>query len=151
MDSFFRLYTLKRVRCKIPEREMHYEKYSSISAEGQLEFYCSPLRGTLTQNMLTTPITGRSHSDIYTKFSISSFKLSFLLVTHALHFSFFWMHSRCSRCSSLICVHCDQNGGNNVTSIYKLTQGNRSAIGTVIGKATQLLWRQYDRRLYIHP
>lgn len=48
--------------------------------------YCRPFQAVLTQNLPSKPITGRSQSDIHKKFSILSFKWSFPLVTHALHF-----------------------------------------------------------------
>lgn len=47
---------------------------------------CFPLQAMLTQNLPSKPITGCSQSDIHKKFSILSFKWSFPLVTHALHF-----------------------------------------------------------------
>lgn len=84
-------YALKRSLClkrKKPDRGLHYGKYSSISGQGQLRVraYCLPLEVMLTQNIPTKPITGCSRSDIHKKCSILSFKWSFPLVTHALHF-----------------------------------------------------------------
>ncbi len=115
-------YTFKRVRCKNPERELHYGEYSSNSGLEQLESRghtaflfrpcshrtCYPnqlqaaARVTFTRNFLSCLL-----NEVFPLLLMPAFSL----VSH-------WMRSNCRRWGSLICVHWDQSTAKMKHKIY---------------------------------